>query len=745
VKLSDILSREHVINGLKSVGKLRPKMSHSSIITLGAVLLIVFIAFTVRVLPIRWEIQGGAIHLSEFDPYYQYALTNYMVKNGLLSPYWPTHWVDTTRWAPQGIDMGLSLPSLPITTAFFYDIVTALGVNMDLMSFCAFMPVIMGTLTVLIAYFLGKDIGGKPVGMLAALILALNPAVIQRASLGFFDTETTGVFSLLLFSLLFLRAIEEERPVSSTIKYSLGSAAALAYFVLGWGAAYYLIGLTALFVFVLILLKRYSRRLLLAYSLTFGLGLLVAINFPYISTSYLTSFAVLPVAGVFVLLCLNEIVRNVTSARGKTLFVIVFLAALVGGFAALWAMGYGENIAGKFLSVLNPGLRELAPLVESVAEHRITAWGSIYYDLGIGIIFFVAGLFFVARDLNTKNLFLLLFGLTALYFASSMVRLLVILGPAFGLLAAVAVISISKPFVTLLKEPPKITVKRKFGLEHVGKEFSGIAVFMIFLILMTNLAFSPQTGGTPNVYKQAYAPLTISAGSLPIIPNVPVAEWLDMLQYVNNFHDSTIAICSWWDYGYWLSILGNVTTLADNGTINSTQIQEVGFIFMANETQALQMLKKYNVKYILVFTTVGLRLASDQQTYLAVGAGYGDEGKWTWMARISGAADSGVKAQVPGWDWENETSFGTFDNTTNSWKWNERGINSTIYKLMYWAKNRWATTYGASDPDQDNVTMPVFFEEEYIAGLALTPSEASSRYGGLIPLVCLYKIKYPEG
>jgi asparagine N-glycosylation enzyme membrane subunit Stt3 len=247
------------------------------------------------------------------------------------------------------------------------------------------------------------------------------------------------------------------------------------------------------------------------------------------------------------------------------------------------------------------------------------------------------------------------------------------------------------------------------------------------------------------VYKQAYAPLTISAGSLPIIPNVPVAEWLDMLQYVNNFHDSTIAICSWWDYGYWLSILGNVTTLADNGTINSTQIQDVGFIFMANETQALQMLKKYNVKYILVFTTVGLRLASDQQTYLAVGAGYGDEGKWTWMARISGAADSTVKAQVPGWDWENETSFGTFDNTTNSWKWNERGINSTIYKLMYWAKNRWATTYGASDPDQDNVTKPVFFEEEYIAGLALTPPEASSRYGGLIPLVCLYKIKYPEG
>jgi dolichyl-diphosphooligosaccharide--protein glycosyltransferase len=745
VKLSDVLSREKVVNGVKSVGKLRPKMSHSSVLTLGAVLIILFVAFTIRILPIRWEIQAGSVHLSEFDPYYQYALTNHMVNDGLFSPYWPTHWVDTTRWYPEGIDMGNSLPSLPLTTAFFYDIVTALGANINLMAFCAFMPVLFGTLSVFLLYFLGKDLGGKPVGILAALFLALNPAVIQRSALGFFDTETTGVFSLILFSLLFLRAIDTEKPIKSTIMYSLGAAGALAYFVLGWGAAYYLIGLTALFAFVMILLKRYSRRLLLAYSISFGLGLLVAINFPYISTNYLTSFAVLPVLGVFVLLLLTEIVRNVISARGKTLFVIVFLAALVGGFSALWALGYGGNIAGKFFSVLDPALRDLAPLVESVAEHRITAWGSVYYDLGISILFFIVGLFFVARNLTTRNLFLLLFGLTALYFGSSMVRLLVIFGPAFGLLVAIAVVSISRPFVTLLKEPPKITVKRRVSLGHVGREFSGVAIFLIFIVLMTNIAFSPQTGGIPNVYRQAYAPVTVTAGSLPIVPNAPVDEWFDMLAYLNNFHDSTVIVVSWWDYGYWLTILGNVTTLTDNGTINSTQIQNTGFIFMGNETQALQMLKKYNATYILVFVTVGLSLDQSTQTYNAVGAGYGDEGKWTWMARISGAADSYTKSQVAGWDWENETAFGAFDNTTNAWKWNERGINSTVYKLMYWGKHVWAVKYGIPDPDEGNVTMPVYFQQEYFAGLDLSPQEASTKYGGLIPLVCLYKINYPEG
>ncbi|MCJ7699891.1 glycosyltransferase family 39 protein, partial [Candidatus Bathyarchaeota archaeon] len=285
----------------------------------SALLLIVLVAFTIRILPIRWEIQPGQLqfHLSEFDPYYQYALTNYMVKNGLFSPYYPTQWVDTQRWYPEGINMGTSLSSLPMTAALAYDIVSFLGINIDLMSFCSLIPAILGTLSVIVLYFLGKDIGGKAVGMLAALFLALSPAVIQRNSLGFFDTETVGVFSLLLFSLLFLRAIDEERTMGSVVKYSLGAAAALAYFVMGWGAAYYLIDLTALFVFALILLRRTTRRTFLAFSLTFGLGLLISINNPYISAGYLTSYPVLPVAGMFVLLCLAEIIRNLTSTRSK--------------------------------------------------------------------------------------------------------------------------------------------------------------------------------------------------------------------------------------------------------------------------------------------------------------------------------------------------------------------------------------------------------------------------------------------
>jgi dolichyl-diphosphooligosaccharide--protein glycosyltransferase len=744
LKLSRSALRERLVGSLKSLGKLRVKTSHGSLLVFGALLLTLFIAFTIRIFPLRWEIETGSLHLSEFDAFFEYRVAYHMWQNGLFSPYWPQMWVDPQLWHPMGVNMGAdSLPSIPMTGAFLYDLVRALGINIDLMSFCSFLPPIFGTLCVLILYFIGKEIGGRGVGLLAALFLALDSSFIGRSNLGWFETET-ATFAFLLFFLLFPRAIDDERPIGSTIRYSLVCGACLAYFILGWGAAYYLLDLSVLFVFVLILLRRATRRVLLAYSLTFGLGLLITINAPIMSVEYLTTFAVLPVAGVFLLLCLNEFLRNLASAKEKLAFAVTLLIVLISGFAIIFASGRVGSISGKFLTVLDPFLRGTVPLVESVAEHRITAWGSIYYEYGIVILFFMVGLFFVSRNLSSnRNLFLLLFGLTAVYFSASMVRLLFLLASAFGLIFATGTMGVLNPFIVLLKEPPKIT-RKKLGLEHVGKEFSGVAVFLIFLILMTNLAISPQTGGIPNVYRQAYAPLTITVASLPIVPTHPVNEWLNLLQWTSVNLKANTVVCSWWDYGFWLTMVGNVTTLTDNLTINSTSIENTGYAFMANETQSLKMLRTYNVEYVLVFITLTESQPSGSTSPYAGWVGYGDEGKWVWMAKISGEAESRLVDEGymnDQYSWTNETTFGHYNSTTGAWMWNDAGTNSTIYKLMSWGKQRWCDQNSVS-PDVTGVE-PTYFKEAYFAGETLSYSDAQSSYGaGIIPLVCIYKIDW---
>jgi dolichyl-diphosphooligosaccharide--protein glycosyltransferase len=753
MKTKSLSKKEQIINGIKSLGKLRPKINHTSMMTTAALALIQFIAFTIRLFPMRWEIDPTTgksnLLLSEFDPYHQYRFTEYIVNNGFISWAWPNQWIDRQRWYPDGINVAkAAFPGLPMTAAFLYKIVSMLGINIDLMSFCALFPAIMGMLACLAIYFLGKDIGGRPIGLLAALFLALEPSYIQRTSLGFFDDETIGILALIIFAFLFLRAIEEERPVNSTVKYALASGAVLGYFCAGWGAAYYPIGLTVLFVLVLIITKRYTRKLFLAYSLTFGLGLLLAINVPKLSPTYLLTSAILPVAAVFGILCLAEVLNNVKTTKWKLISVTVFLALILGGVTVLWYKGYMQGIAGKFISVLNPFTREASPLIESVAEHRVSAWGSIYYEFGFIIIFFIMGLFFVLGNLNNRNLFLLIFGLTSLYFACSMVRLFVLMAPAFSLLAAVGISGILKPFMTLLKEPPKISVKKKYGLEHVGKEFSGIAVFLIFLMLMVNLAFP-----MPRVYTQAYTPTTISSGSLSVSPqylSTPVREWIDMLHYMRTTLSPTTVVCSWWDYGYWMTVLGNVTSLADNATVNSTQIENIGFIFMANETQAMRMLKLYNASYILVYTTI----RADTGEWINAG---GDEGKWIWMAAISGKArerfinNSFISANET-WNENLDNIRKLFGNYTLGTNWidsnkngqvdsgelepNTKGQNATIYKLMRYAVESWKQKHGKGGTEIELF----YFTPEFIAGL----DNDGSKYGGVVPLVCLYKINWDK-
>jgi len=182
---------------------------------ISLLLLILFIAFMVRLLPLRW-----GFHLSEFDPHIHYTLTKQMVENGFLSWTSGPGAVDRMRWYPYGYNIPRSLfPGLSATAAFFYVTASALGLSPapmftsnpltvdPIFNFCVIFPVIMATLTCLVIYFLGRDIGGKEVGLFSAFFLALNSSYIGRTSLGFFDDETVGIFGILLFIFFFLTVV----------------------------------------------------------------------------------------------------------------------------------------------------------------------------------------------------------------------------------------------------------------------------------------------------------------------------------------------------------------------------------------------------------------------------------------------------------------------------------------------------------------------------------------------------------
>ena len=398
--------------------------------------------------------------------------------------------------------------------------------------------------------------------------------------------------------------------------YSLGAAAALAYFIAGWGAAYYLIGLSVLFVFILVLLKRYSQRMLINYSITFGLALFIGTKVPYISLSYLISGAVLPVVAVFIVLLVAEILRNNISMKTKLSLAAAAIVASRRRFYCSGTQGDIGGITGKFITVLDPFIRAASPLVDSVAEQRISAWGNLYLEFGIAILFFILGLYFVLKKPNQqKHLPTTLRGNWTLLRSFNDTS-------TCSLRTSIRNNSRhrdnqhAKTILHLATRSTTNSCQIKTRMPRVSKEYSGVAIFLIFMILATNLAFSPQTGGVPRAISQAYVPTAISSSSLPIGGSsltAPVGAWLDAIHWMQGNVKSTDVVVMWWDYGNWLSDLGNVTSLADNTTTNATQIQNVGFIFMGNENQSMAMLNSYGqnrVKYIAVFEVLQISQAS---------------------------------------------------------------------------------------------------------------------------------------
>jgi hypothetical protein len=165
------------------------------------------------------------------------------------------------------------------------------------------------------------------------------------------------------------------------------------------------------------------------------------------------------------------------------------------------------------------------------------------------------------------------------------------------------------------------------------------------------------------------------------------------------------------------------------------------------------MLQNYDVEYVCVFLTLQLQVSSSNQLSGVSFAGFGDEGKWYWMARISGEAESrflgpetfGTAWMNDAYRWTNETTFATttVDNTTGRQvqTWTDMGLNSTIFKLMSNAEQTWAARNGVTVTDQQ-ATAPTYFTQAYIAGLEVDPNTSAQLYGGLIPLVALYKIDW---
>ncbi|HDZ19202.1 MAG TPA: hypothetical protein ENH75_12955 [archaeon] len=638
----------------------------SNFLLIAAIILIVTLAILLRLSPL---IHGIRL-IKAFDPWIQWYNAEYLSEHSFYEYF---NWVDTKSWYPEGFNRGGLRPGLTFTVVAIYKIFNFFGVPVSLYDVCYFFPAFMGGLTVLVIYFLGKEILNRGTGLFAAFFLAFNPGYLQRTTAGFFDNETIGVFATLMTFLFFIKAVKSGKFVHAIL-----GGIFLGYLSLSWGGYQFVFLIFPIICFILVLTDKFNEKILISYAGVQGTGLLIFSL--YTKFDYSNLISSLEIGGIFfftVLLLIFHIIqkkkkdhpnfyKNLLYTIKWTLIPgILILAIILWVAPQLIPFGFGA----RFWTILNPLFRNQIALVASVAEQMPSAWSVFYYNTLIPLLLVPLGLYFCFKRLAPADIFLIAFLILMYYFTGSMIRIILIFAPAAALMGAYGLVSILKIFGSFIGES-KVGVSRK-RIRQLRGTLGNSEVAVVYIIV-----------GILCYAQVAHAAL-IATEQMSQVQMVPGAgagaggelhDWEEVLTYMRTNLKGTDVVVSWWDYGYWLTPVGNVTTVNDNATKNQTRIGLTGMALMqTSEVYSAKAFRKLGADYVLVYFGA-----------LFSGLG-GDEGKWPWMIRIPN--DNYEKYKQMGMEEDNWADNSVFDeseyqNDTNG-LYEDKWFESTLVKLMF--------------------------------------------------------------
>jgi dolichyl-diphosphooligosaccharide--protein glycosyltransferase len=329
----------------------------------------------------------------------------------------------------------------------------------------------------------------------------------------------------------------------------------------------------------------------------------------------------------------------------------MFGAALAA--VALVSFGSVSSLSDRYLSVIFPWIRTNNPLVESVAEQALPTGSDYFSSYLLLLLLGIFGAIIAFRRRNPATAFALVTGITLIYASAAFSRLLVYSSIAFVILAGIGFAELA---FSLMKPTSSPMIKRKPDYS-TGNEMR--AVYSVAFIAL--LAFPASIFWIPNpvpcttsslICDQSPADYGVSiANGGTIFAHSDLTDWTQALAWINANTPQNSVVIAWWDYGYWINVMGNRTTVADNATLNETRIAEIGDMMMSNLTQAMTLAKDMadgRPVYILTFLTGSLISFSSTQEYYTLqipsGSGFtaggGDESKKQWFIRIAGLNES---------------------------------------------------------------------------------------------------------
>nr|AIF11632.1 putative membrane protein required for N-linked glycosylation (STT3) [uncultured marine thaumarchaeote KM3_53_B02] len=546
------------------------KSSHYGryLLIIGILALSFSLSFTLRMLPLEYGFE-----LTEFDPFFNYRATQFMVENGLPAY---LEWHDDLTWHPYGRDISAtSQVMLHTSAAMLYQV---FGMGTSLYDFTILFPVVICSLATIVIFALVRTIGGTTAGLLASLFFAVSPIIIMRGSIGWFKSEPLGLFYGLLAIYLLISGIKSDKGKVSVAKI-VGAGILLAFGLASWGGVQFFLLPIGLFFLALPFLRKDNKFIIWTAVIFASVFFLVTGLFERTGVGYISSLNGFFLVGCTAFLVVCVIIRRIINKDQLRNGLALLGGAIIAGIAII-SSGVITLPSFRYLNAANPLLITTDILTDSVSEHATTTIDISFFFFSILMVFAGLGAWLlfqkkVNRSLKIKGemaVFALIIGFLGIYFSSAFVRLEV-----FGSISVIVLssIGISILISKILKDghKPKSVVTKISFLAII------VALLMVPMVYPEKPNWSNNNTGLPITILNSGTHFDISTN-----------DWPHAMQWLKENTSEDAVIAAWWDYGYWISTLAERKTLADNATLLDWQIRKIAAMYMSTPEDAWRIL-----------------------------------------------------------------------------------------------------------------------------------------------------------
>jgi len=538
------------------------------LLIIGILVLVFSLSFIIRLHPLDYGFE-----FNEFDPFFNYRATDFIVENGLPAY---LEWHDDLSWHPYGRDVSsTSQVMLHTTAATLYQI---FGMGSSLYDFAIWFPVVIGSLSTVVVFALVRTIGGTTAGLFASLFFAISPILIMRGSIGWFKSEPLGLFYGLLAVYLLLSGLKSDKGKISIAKI-VGAGIVLAFGIASWGGIQFFILPIGILFLALPFLRKDSKFVILASIIFTSVFLLVTMSFEKTGVAFVSGLNGFFLIGCTAFLVVCIVIRRMFSKSQLRISLALLGGSIISGIAIL-SSGAINLPAFRYLNAANPLLITTDMLNDSVSEHATTSLDISFYFFSILMIFAGIGAWLLLQKKVNHSFkikgemaaFALIIGLVGVYFSSAFVRLEV-----FGSISIIILASIG--ISILISKILRVQQKPTSGVTKISFLVIIVILLMVPMVYPEKLNWSNNNEGIPISILHSGSKFDISTN-----------DWPDAMQWVRENTPKDAVIAAWWDYGYWISTLGERKTLADNSTLLDWQIRKIATTLFSTPNNAWKIL-----------------------------------------------------------------------------------------------------------------------------------------------------------